>query len=171
MKVSKWMVVIFAAFILGGCNQGANPTVSPVNNTVSPVAEPVKMDQVSCLTRITPVGNTVCGYVWDRDRNAPVPNRPVYLADALFSSDGSGGVFAALDVTTAPIAVTDENGMFYFVNVPSQMFFLMVESFPQSLMLHEREIQDNDLFVDFREKTGNVDLGTVIAYDLAYGSP
>ena len=125
---------------------------SPIVPTTTPLP--------SCLTLIEPVGNTVCGYVVNRSSGAPIVGRPVFLAEALFSSDNSM-VFAALDQESAPKGIIDENGMFYVVDVPSNLYFLMVGDYPQPVMLHEPDNPTNDLIVDWREAEGTVDLGVI----------
>lgn len=129
---------------------------SPFESPIVPTATP----RPSCLTVIEPVGNTVCGYVVSESNGAPVAGRPVFLAKGLFSSDNSV-VFAALDQEAAPQGVTDENGMFYVVDVPSDLYFLMIGDYPQPVMLHEPDNPADDLIVDWREAGGAVDLGII----------
>jgi hypothetical protein len=109
---------------------------------------------------IEPVGNTVCGYVVSQIESAPVVGRPVFLAKALFSSDNSM-VLAALNQDTAPKGISDENGMFCVIDVPSNLYFLMIGDYPQPVMLHEPDNPTNDLIVDWRETEGVVDLGII----------
>jgi hypothetical protein len=90
----------------------------------------------------------------------PVTGRPVYLAEALFSTDNSV-VFSALHQGTAPQGVTDEQGMFYVTDIPANMYFLMLDDYPKPIMLKEAEDPDDDLYVDWREEGGIVDLGVV----------
>ena len=82
------------------------------------------------------------------------------MAEGLFSSDNSVA-FAALDQEAAPQGITDENGMFYVVDVPSNLYFLMIGDYPQPAMLHELDNPANDLIVDWREVEGGVDLGII----------
>ncbi|MFX1411328.1 MAG: hypothetical protein ACFFA6_13340 [Promethearchaeota archaeon] len=125
----------------------------------SPTA-PTATARPSCLTLIEPVGNTVCGYIFNEHTGKPVVKRPVYLAKALFSSDNSV-VLSSLNKNRAPQGVTDKNGMFYVTNVPSDMYFLMLDDYPKPIMMQEPDNPANDLFVDWRESTGPVDLGVI----------
>jgi hypothetical protein len=133
---------------------------SPLESPLLPSASPTAVE--SCLSLIESSGNTVCGFVISQVDGGPVVGRPVFLAEALFSSDGSV-VFSALDQNTAPQATTDENGMFSLTDVPSNMYFLMLDEYPQPIMLKEFENSENDLFVDWREDEGAVDLGIILA--------
>jgi hypothetical protein len=128
------------------------PTDSPSQPTATPVA--------SCLAEIEPVGNTICGYIISRIDGKPVAGRPVFLAEALFSADNSV-VLSALHQETAPQGVTDEQGMFYVTDVPANMYFLMIDDYPQPIMLKEVEDPDDDLYVDWREQGGVVDVGVL----------
>jgi hypothetical protein len=162
LKFGLGLLLIFV--VLSACQSSPAPTVSPLT-TNSPLTQP-EAPEVSCLKKITPSGNTICGYLWDRDRNVPVANRLVFLADAL-ATENKAAYFAALDRTVSPKSLTDANGMFYFTDMPTNMYFLMVDDYPQALMIHELKIQTNDLFVDFNQTPGAIDLGRVIAYNLA----
>lgn len=139
---------------------------SPFESPIAPTATP----RPSCLTLIEPVGNTVCGYVVSQSSGMPIARRPVFLAEGLFASDNSV-VLAALDQETAPQGVTDENGMFYVVDVPSNLYFLMVGDYPQPVMLHEPDNPINDLFVDWRDSEGAVDLGVIPTHILVSQEP
>lgn len=141
----------------------ASPTpaavlTSPLESPLLPTSAPPS----SCLALIEPVGNTVCGRIISQIDGKPVAGRPVYLAEALFSDDGSS-VFAALDQESAPQGNTDENGMFYVTDVPPNMYFLMIGEFPQPIMLKEPDNPANDLYLDWREEGGVVDLGIIPA--------
>lgn len=57
--------------------------------------------------------------------------------------------------------MTDENGMFWVTDVPPNMYFLMLGEYPQPLMLKELDNPENDLFVDWREEGGIVDVGII----------
>ena len=100
----------------------------------------------------------------------PIARRPVFLAEGLFASDNSV-VLAALDQEAAPQGTTDENGMFYVVDVPPNLYFLMVGDYPQPVMLHEPDNPTNDLFVDWRESEGAVDLGVIPTHILVPQEP
>jgi hypothetical protein len=128
---------------------------SPVSTPLSPAPTP----RPSCLTQIEPVGNTVCGYVVTAG-GVPIVGRPVFLARALFLSDNSA-VFATLDRQNAPQGVLDENGLFYMTGVRSDLYFVMIDDYPQPMMLKEPDNPRDDLIVDWRESGGEVDLGTI----------
>ena len=129
---------------------------SPFESPIKPTATP----RPSCLTLIEPVGNTVCGYVVSQSTGAPIAGRPVFLAEGLFASDNSV-VLAALDQENAPRGIADESGMFYVVDVPPNLYFLMIGDYPQPVMLHEPDNPADDLIVDWREAGGAVDLGII----------
>jgi hypothetical protein len=124
----------------------------------------------SCLELIKPSGNTVCGYIVSRIDGNLVAGRPIFLAAAMWSADESV-VLAALERETAPQGITDENGMFYVADVPPDMYFLMIDEFPQPLMLKEPGNPNNDLYVDWRTTGGVVDLGVIFADVLSFQSP
>ncbi len=165
-KTIGWLVCLGVLVLCNGCGAESNrqdePPLeattfeSPFESPIVPTATP----RSSCLTLIEPVGNTVCGYIVNKSEGTPIVGRPVFLAEALFSSDNSV-VFAALDQETAPKGITDENGMFYVVDAPSNLYFLMVGNYPQPVMLHEPDNQTNDLIVDWRETEGVIDLGII----------
>jgi hypothetical protein len=90
----------------------------------------------------------------------PVADRPVFLAEGLTTSDNSA-VFAALDQNSAPQGITDANGMFFIVDVPANLYFVMIGDYPQPLMIKEPDNPANDLYVDWREEGGIVDLGVL----------
>jgi len=136
-----------------------SPSHSPLAVSTSPTVWPPG----SCLSLVESVGNTVCGYVVNRESGEPVVGRPIFLAEGLFSSDRSV-VLAALDQQSAPRGVTDESGMFYVSDVPSQLFFLMIGDYPQPLMLQEPGSPTNDLMVDFRTEPGEFDLGVITTH-------
>lgn len=165
-KVIGWLVCLAVLVLCSGCGtEGSGQSESPLDVPTfeSPVESPVVPTATpwpSCLTLIEPVGNTVCGYVVSQIESAPVVGRPVFLAKALFSSDNSM-VLAALNQDTAPKGISDENGMFYVIDVPSNLYFLMIGDYPQPVMLHEPDNPTNDLIVDWRETEGVVDLGII----------
>lgn len=70
-------------------------------------------------------------------------------------------VLAALNQEVAPKGISDGNGMFYIVDVPSNLYFLMIDDYPQPVMLHEPDKPTNDLMVDWRETEGAVDVGII----------
>jgi hypothetical protein len=106
------------------------------------------------------VANTVCGYITSQIDGKPVAGRPVFLAEARFSADNSI-VLAALDQDSAPQGVTDEHGLFFVTDVPPNMYFLMIGNYPQPRMLKEPDNPNNDLYIDWREESGAVDLGLI----------
>ena len=169
MRIGKalffaWLVVLLLA---AGCgtdvDQGtSSPTPesafeSPLDPPVPPTSTPV----ASCLELIEPVGNTVCGIITSQIDGQPVSGRPVFLAEGLTTTDNSA-VFAALDQNSAPQGITDENGMFSIIDAPANLYFVMIGDYPQPLMLKEPAKPSNDLFVDWREEGGSVDLGILI---------
>jgi hypothetical protein len=132
-----------------------SPLESPLLPTPSPVA--------SCLDLIETSGNTICGFVQNQSDGKPIAGRPIYLAEALLSDEGLH-VFAALDQESAPQGTTDENGMFFVVDVPPSMYFLMIGEYPRPLMLREPDRPENDLYVDWREEGvmgPEIDLGII----------
>jgi hypothetical protein len=135
---------------------GSPPSVSVTGSSATPttVARP------SCLTLSKPVGNTVCGYIINETDGAPVVGRPVFLAKALFSSDKSL-VLASLDQFAAPKGITNENGMFCVVDVPTDMYFLLLGDYPQPIMLRDPKNPAHDLTVDWRQSKGTVDVGVI----------
>jgi hypothetical protein len=164
---TRFLVYLFVLVLLVGCGanggeDAASPTPEPVSATPfdSPL-QPTPTPVSSCLELIEPVGNTICGFIISQINGEPVTGRPVYLAEALFSTDNSN-IFSALDQSSAPQGVTDESGMFYVTDVPPNMYFLMIDDFPQPIMLKERDIPENDLYVDWREEGGVVDLGIIL---------
>ena len=188
MRYYKSMVALLVAvLVLGACSVNNNnddddtqgvETTSQTQVFESSIDPPAPLSSQSplevpasstawppgpCLSLMEPVGNTVCGYVVNRESNEPVVGRPIFLAEGLFSSDASV-VLAALDQQSAPQGVTDENGMFYVIDVPSQLFFLMIGDYPQPLMLQEPDNPTDDIMVDFRTEEGTVDLGIIITH-------
>lgn len=149
-------------FLLAGSN-GCDgvPTGTP-GTPVEPSASPTVITRPPCLTLIQPAGNTVCGYIINEFSGKPVVGRPVYLAKGLLSSDNSV-VLASLDKITAPRGVTDENGMFFVIGVPADLYFLMLDDYPQPMMLREPDNPSNDLIVDWRESSEPIDLGVISA--------
>jgi hypothetical protein len=93
----------------------------------------------------------------------PITKRPVFLARALFLSDNSA-VFASLQRETAPQGVLDENGLFYVTNVEPELYFVMIDDYPQPMMLKEPDNPMDDLIVDWRESGGEVDLGIITSH-------
>ena len=166
MKVGKalFFASIVVLVIATGCgtNQDqddSSPTPesafeSPLSSPVPPTATLV----ASCLDMVEPVGNTVCGIIISQMDGKPVSGRPVYLAEGLTASDNSA-VFAALDQNSAPQGTTDENGMFFIIDAPANLYFVMIGDYPQPLMLKEPDDPTDDLYVDWREEGGNLDLG------------
>ncbi len=147
--------------LCGGCGFVPKPQVeSPLNTPVftSPLL-PTATAHPSCLTLIEPKSNTVCGYIVGLD-GVPIADRPIFMAHGLFASDNSV-VFAALDQSTAPKGITDKNGLFYITDIPSDLYFLMIDNYPQPVMLHEPANQENDLMVDWRNSGGEIDLGVI----------
>jgi hypothetical protein len=61
--------------------------------------------------------------------------------------------------------------MFYVVDVPSNLYFLMISDYPQPVMLHEPDNPENDLMVDWREKEGAFDLGVIPSQVFASPEP
>jgi len=114
----------------------------------------------SCLSLVKSSGNTVCGYIVNENDGTPVIGRPVFLARALFSADKSM-VLASLDQTTAPKGVTDERGMFCVVDVPADMYFLLLGDYPQPILLRDPKNPTYDLTVDWRQSPGAVDVGVI----------
>lgn len=175
-KVITLLTCLGILALCGACSSGGGEqAVSPLSkptfaSPATTAVATVPASRPSCLTLIEPVGNTVCGYVVYESDNTPVVGRPVFLAEALFGADNSI-VFAALDQNTAPKGVTDENGMFYVVDVPSNLYFLMISDYPQPVMLHEPDNPENDLMVDWREKEGAFDLGVIPSQVFASPEP
>lgn len=151
----------------GDADNGQDESPLAVPTTSEPQFEspivPTATPWPSCLTLIEPVGNTVCGYIVSSSHGVPIAGRPVFLARARFTSDNSA-VFAELKREVAPRAILDENGMFYMVDVQSDLYFLMMDDYPQPVMLKERDNPMNDLIVDWRESGGAVDLGIITSY-------
>ena len=166
MRVGK--ALLFASIVIlviaAGCgtNQDqdmGSPTPesafeSPLSSPVPPTVTPI----VSCLDIIEPVGNTVCGIIVSQIDGQPISGRPVYLAEGLTTSDNSA-VFAALDQNNAPQGITDENGMFSIIDAPANLYFVMLGDYPQPLMVKEPDDPTDDLYVDWREEGGSLDLG------------
>jgi hypothetical protein len=148
----------------------ATTTMPPVDSPLESPLQPTPVPVASCISLIEPSGNTICGYVYSEIDDGPVSGRPVFLAEALTAADGSV-TFAALDQDNAPQGITDENGMFYVTDVPSDMYFLMLGEYPQPIMLKERDNPENDIFVDWREEEGAVDLGIITANVPSLQSP
>jgi hypothetical protein len=164
-RSTLFFVCIIVLLIAVGCGTNANeestPTPesafeSPLSSPVEPTATPI----ASCLDLIEPVGNTVCGFMVRQADGQPVADRPVFLAEGLTTSDNSA-VFAALDQNSAPQGITDANGMFFIVDVPANLYFVMIGDYPQPLMIKEPDNPANDLYVDWREEGGIVDLGVL----------
>jgi len=114
----------------------------------------------SCLAFVKAVGNTVCGYIANETDGTPIVGRPVFLAKALFSADKSM-VLASLDQNAAPKGITDETGMFCVVDVPTDMYFLLLGDYPQPIMLRDPKNPAYDLTVDWRQSKGAVDVGVI----------
>jgi hypothetical protein len=184
MRTNIKLIALFICLgmlLYSGCGKESGNSESPLPTT-SIFASPTDTDKSQspiettgtarppCLTQFEPVGNTVCGYVIDKRTGRPVVGRPVFLAEAIFSSDNSI-VLAALDKQTAPQGTTDESGMFYITDVPSNLYFLQIDDYPKPVMLHEPDDQTNDLTVDWREKEGAVDLGVIPTSILPPQSP
>ena len=171
-KIIGLIMCLYMLVLYSGCSgQGSDQSKSPLTASVaeSPIEIPTLAFSTptlrpSCLTLIEPEGNTVCGYVIsDRNNSAPITNRPVFLARARFLSDGSA-VFAELDRSTAPQGILDENGMFYVKNVRPDLYFLMLDDYPQPVILKEPDNPTNDIIVDWRESGGSVDLEVITSY-------
>lgn len=145
-----------------GCNPEKPKPESPLSTPAfqSPVA-PAAAARQACLKLIEPKGNTVCGYIVGPD-GSPVVNRPIFLAQGIFTSDNKA-VFAALDQATAPKGITDKNGMFHVTDVASDLYFLMMDNYPAPVMLKERANPTNDLMIDWRKSGGALDLGVISA--------
>jgi hypothetical protein len=170
-RITGYFVCLAILLILGGCgtdaDEGSASPGSTVESTtfVSPLVSPSQPTSTpipSCLDLIEPVGNTICGYIVSQIDGKPAAGRAVFLAEALFSDDGSF-VFSALDENSAPQGITDEEGMFFVSDVPPDMYFLMLGDFPRPLMLQEPDSPEDDLYVDWREEGGVVDLGIIPA--------
>jgi hypothetical protein len=165
-RLTVLLVWLGVLLLCNGCDTQSSMQNESLPNTVefeSPFESPIVPTATpwpSCLTLIEPVGNTVCGYMVSQSSGAPIVGRPVFVAEGLFSSDNSVA-FAALDQETAPQGITDENGMFFVADLPSNLYFLMIGDYPQPAMLHEPDNPANDLIVDWREVEGEVDLGII----------
>ena len=159
-KIASLLACLGILLLCSGCSVEKPKIESPLKTPVfeSPIV-PTTTARPSCLTLIKPKGNTACGYIVGPN-GSPIVDRPIFLAQGKFTSDNSA-VFAALDKSTAPKGVTDKNGMFYVVDMPSDLYFLMMDTYPAPLMLHEPANPANDLIVDWRKSGGAVDLGVI----------
>ncbi len=188
---SSLLIVLLLAMLAGcGAKPGASPTAAPSPIPATPAAEAVPAypgpevvatpagypgpqietpmpTRTPVNTQGTPrkgLGN-VQGIILTRapgtDQAAPLQNTTLYLATMLNNVDGKPSGIVRVNEDNAPLAVTDLEGDFIFVNIEPGWYGLVIKH-PLSLLMATDVITGDDIV--FELKSGDkLDLGKITA--------
>jgi hypothetical protein len=182
------LILIFLSFTASACGQRSVPgpttmpaPVSPIvvtpeilfNSPIqSPAPTPVVIDSQATAIVLAQLSITqatslrpdtdkalAVGRLVDADTEAPAPYAWLYLADVIGPDDNPQ---VLLDISVAPLSITNQDGVFYFQNVQPGKYGIVVWSAVGSALLTE---PDSDYSLLFSLQPGEVkNLQTLTSY-------
>lgn len=155
----RLMLLVGSVLILASCT-----SLPDLSSTVSPLPVPTIEPSTPGKQALSREPNREQGYaqvvgtllVGENGASRPVTGVPLYLGTIITTSDGQP-LLVSLDKSTAPKAISDDEGHFIFGQVPAGKYAIILDVVIQTVVLRD-PVKDSDLIIDAKPGM-EIDLG------------